>query len=85
MGHLCRFCGRSFSRIYNRDRHEKQECHKRLEEETIESFPNSFGQEKPTQLHGDSLSQDEYMYDDDVYDNVDKGETEVEEEDVSQW
>ena len=78
MGHLCRFCGRSFSRRYNRDLHEKQGCHKRLEEETIESFPNSFGQEKPTQLHGDSLSQDEY--DDDVYENVDKGETEVEED-----
>ena len=81
MGHLCRFCERSFSRRYNRDRHEKQGCHKRLEEEVIESNPTSFGQGKPNKIHEDSLSQDEY--DDNVYDDVDKDETEVEEEDFS--
>ena len=81
MGHLCQFCERSFSRRYNRDRHEKQGCHKRLEEGIIESYPTSFGQGKPKDMHDDTRSQDEY--DDDVYDDVDKDETEVEEEDFS--
>lgn len=67
MGHLCRFCERSFSRRYNRDRHEKQGCHKRLEEEVIDSNPTSFGRGKPNKIH----------------DDVDKDETEVEEEDFS--
>ena len=81
MGHLCQFCERSFSRRYNRDRHEKQGCHKRLEEGIIESYPTSFGQGKPKDMHDDTRSQDKY--DDDVYDDVDKDETEVEEEDFS--
>ena len=81
MGHLCQFCERSFSRRYNRDRHEKHGCHKRLEEGIIESYPTSFGQGKPKDMHEDTRSQDEY--DDDVYHDVDKDETEVEEEDFS--
>ena len=36
-GHLCRFCHRSFSRSYNRDRHEKQGCQKRPEQEEMTS------------------------------------------------
>jgi len=79
MGHLCQFCERSFSRRYNRDRHEKQGCHKRLEEEMIESNPVTFGRGKPNKIHEESLSQDEY--DDNV--DVDKDETKVEEEDIS--
>ena len=35
MGHLCRFCQRPLSRRYNRDHHEKQGCHKRLEQEEM--------------------------------------------------
>ena len=70
VGHLCRFCERSFNRRYNRDRLEKQGCHKRLEEEAIESNPTSFGRGKPNKIHEHSLSQDEY--DDNVYDDVDK-------------
>ena len=30
MAHPCQFCQRTFSRTFNRDRHEKQSSHKRL-------------------------------------------------------
>ena len=33
---LCQFCQRSLSRRYNRDRHEKQGCPKRLEQQQVE-------------------------------------------------
>ena len=85
MGHLCQFCRRSFSRKFNRDRHENQGCHKRLEEEmisqdkTADSYVTSFDQDK-TDEHEDT--QDEY--DDDVDDNVDdQDEMEDEEEELS--
>ena len=85
MGHLCQFCRRSFSRKFNRDRHENQGCHKRLEEEmisqdkTADSYVTSFDQDK-TDEHEDT--QDEY--DDDVDENVDdQDEMEDDEEDFS--
>ena len=85
MGHLCQFCRRSFSRKFNRDRHENQGCHKRLEEEmiiqdnTADSYVTSFDQDK-TDEHEDTPDE----YDDDVDDNVDdQDEMEDEEEDFS--
>ncbi|KAL9962342.1 hypothetical protein ACROYT_G031436 [Oculina patagonica] len=58
MGHLCQFCQRSFSRRYNRDRHEKQNCHKRLDQEQEEM--TSFAREEIDEdEHGNNLSQDD--------------------------
>ena len=37
MAHLCRYCQKPFSRSYNRDRHEKRGCWKRLEKQQGES------------------------------------------------
>ena len=85
MGHLCQFCRRSFSRKFNRDRHENQGCHKRLEEmtsqdKTYDSYVTSFDQEN-TDEHDEDTQDD---YDDDVDDNVDdQDEMEDEEEEFS--
>ena len=86
MGHLCQFCRRSFSQKFNRDRHENQGCHKRLEEEmtsqdkTDDSYVTLFDQDKTDEHNEDT--QDEY--DDDVDDNVDdQDEMEDEEEDFN--
>ena len=39
--HCCQFCGRAFSRIFNRDRHEAAHCSKRFDdEEGMTSFSN---------------------------------------------
>ena len=38
MGHLCRYCQKSFSRSYNRDRHERQSCFNQLQKEQEESL-----------------------------------------------
>ena len=37
MAHLCQYCQKPFSRSYNRDRHEKRGCWKRLEKQQGES------------------------------------------------
>ena len=37
MAHLCQYCQKPFSRSYNRDRHEKRGCWKRLEQQQGES------------------------------------------------
>ena len=37
MAHLCQYCQKPFSRSYNRDRHEKRGCWKRLVEQQGES------------------------------------------------
>ena len=86
MGHLCQVCRRSFSRKFNRDRHENQGCHKRQEEEmtsqdkTYDSYVTSFDQDNTDEHEEDT--QDEY--DDDVDDNVDdQDEMEDEEEEFS--
>ena len=82
MGHLCQFCRRSFSRKFNRDRHENQGCHKRQEEEmtsqdkTYDSYVTSFDQDNT--VEHDEDTQDEY--DDDVDDNVDDQDEMVDEE-----
>ena len=86
MGHLCQFCRRSFSRKFNRDRHENQGCHKRQEEEmtsqdkTYDGYVTSFDQDN-TDEHDEDTQDD---YDDDVDDNVDdQDEMEDEEEEFS--
>ena len=86
MGHLCQFCRRSFSRKFNRDRHENQGCHKRQEEEmtsqdkTYDGYITSFDQDN-TDEHDEDTQDD---YDDDVDDNVDdQDEMEDEEEEFS--
>ena len=85
MGHLCQFCRRSFSRKFNRDSHENQGCHKRLEEmtsqdKTYDSYVTSFDQDN-TDEHEEDTQDD---YDDDVDDNVDdQDEMEDEEEELS--
>ena len=38
MGHLCQYCQKSFSRSYNRDRHERQSCLKRSQKEQEENL-----------------------------------------------
>ena len=41
MMHCCQFCGRAFSRKFNRDRHEAAHCSKRFDdEEGMTSFSN---------------------------------------------
>ena len=79
MGHLCQFCQRSFSRRYNRDRHEKQGCHKRLEQQQVEmdseyamseGSPATVVQWKPGEEYEDNLSQDEEEQDEE-YDDED--------------
>ena len=86
MGHLCQFCRRSFSRKFNRDRHENQGCHKRQEEEmtsqdkTYDGYVTSFDQDN-TDEHEEDTQDD---YDDNVDDNVDdQDEMEDEEEEFS--
>ena len=85
MGHLCQFCRRSFSRKFNRDRHENQGCHKRLEEmtsqdKTYDSYVTSFDQDN-TDEHDEDTQDD---YDDEVDDNVDdQDEMEDKEEEFS--
>ena len=86
MGHLCQFCRRSFSRKFNRDRHENQGCHKRQEEEmtsqdkTYNGYVTSFDQDN-TDEHDEDTQDD---YDDNVDDNVDdQDEMEDEEEEFS--
>ena len=86
MGHLCQFCRRSFSRKFNRDRHENQGCHKRQEEEmtcqdkTYDGYVTSFDQDN-TDEHDEDTQDD---YDDNVDDNVDdQDEMEDEEEEFS--
>jgi len=37
MAHLCQYCQKPFSQSYNRDRHEKRGCWKRLEKQQGES------------------------------------------------
>ena len=78
MAHPCQFCKRTFSRKFNRDRHEKQGCHKRLmqnqeemsSQDTIseDHSPDTFVQENADEgQHVRSLSHDneEREYDDD--------------------
>ena len=86
MGHLCQFCRRSFSRKFNRDRHENQGCHKRQEEEmtcqdkTYDGYVTSFDQDN-TDEHDEDTQDD---YNDNVDDNVDdQDEMEDEEEEFS--
>ena len=38
MGHLCRYCQKSFSRSYNRDRHKRESCFNKLQKEQGESL-----------------------------------------------
>ena len=35
MAHLCRYCHKPFSRAYNRDRHERRGCWKRIDQEPV--------------------------------------------------
>ena len=93
MGHLCQFCQRSFSRRYNRDRHEKQGCHKRLEQEQVEmtnqyamneGSPATGAQGNDDEEYENSLRQDDEQ--DEEYDEDDENtddESEKEEEDRS--
>lgn len=80
MAHPCQFCQRTFSRTFNRDRHEKQSCHKRLMQNQEEmSSQNTISDDHSSDTfvkanadegqHVGNLSDDneerEYEYDDD--------------------
>ena len=85
MAHTCQFCQRTFSRKYNRDRHEKQSCHKRLmqnqeemssqdtisDDHSLDTFLQANAEEG---LHVGNPSHDdeerEYEYDDDDGDDA---------------
>ena len=60
MGYLCQFCERPFSRSYNRDRHERQGCFKRLDET---SNQNSMGIKRPRDIFDEAEKEEEEDYD----------------------
>ena len=90
MAHPCQFCQRTFSGKFNRDRHEKQGCHKRLmqnqeemsSQDTIseDHSPDTFVQANADEgQHVRNLSHDneEREYDDDDDDGDDDDDAEA--------
>ena len=69
MGHLCRYCQKSFSRSYNRDHHERQSCFNYLQEEQEGSLTmNGAFPEVET-------DEEEELEDEEIRDDEDKDES----------
>ena len=91
MTHPCQFCQRTFSRKFNRDRHEKQECHNRLMQNQEESNSQDTISEDHSQCtfvqanadekhvanlsHHDEGQEDEYDDNDNAEGNDDKNQS----------
>ena len=97
MAHSCQFCERTFSRTFNRDRHEKQGCHDRLMQNQEESNSQDTISEDHSQCtfvqanadeehignlsHHDKEQEDEYGDNYDAEGNDDKNESDEDDDD----
>lgn len=69
MGHFCQFCQRPFSRSYNRDRHERQGCFKRLEEN---AHQNTMCKDSPDIFDDVETEEEEYNHEEDEQEDDDE-------------